>query len=293
MRIATTTSASNWSITDPWGRISFYNADVTNLGPKIHAAIDVVTSGAGGANSHIDFKADQGQGAGLETKMRIRNDGLVGIGTTSPNESLEVAGNIHVSGADRSIFNRSNNALTFGTNNTEHARLTSTGALLVGVSAAPNDAGSGAVVAQDRVIINSDTSTAGSGRCQIIAGVISSVTATTGTAVFKFKSNFTSPRAAYVKLSVNQRANSSTPSNSPSAEYAFQLHATSGGVCSQNGLTTIFQYTYSTSPAFADLGNYECTVTLTNPVAVALLGAYKVEILTNAGAWTLDSVTVT
>jgi len=66
--------------------------------------------------------------------MRIRNDGNIGIGTTSPNESLEVAGNIHVSGADRSIFNRSNNALTFGTNNTERARIDSSGRLLIGTS---------------------------------------------------------------------------------------------------------------------------------------------------------------
>jgi hypothetical protein len=58
----------------------------------------------------------------------------VGIGTTTPNESLEVAGNIHVSGADRSIFNRSNNALTFGTNNAERARIDSSGRLLVGTS---------------------------------------------------------------------------------------------------------------------------------------------------------------
>jgi hypothetical protein len=45
-----------------------------------------------------------------------------------------VAGNIHLSGADRSIFNRSNNALTFGTNNTERARIDSSGRLLVGTS---------------------------------------------------------------------------------------------------------------------------------------------------------------
>jgi hypothetical protein len=65
--------------------------------------------------------------------MRLTSTGL-GIGTTSPNESLEVAGNIHVSGADRSIFNRSNNALTFGTNNTERARIDSSGRLLIGTS---------------------------------------------------------------------------------------------------------------------------------------------------------------
>jgi len=64
----------------------------------------------------------------------VKQDGSVGIGTATPNESLEVAGNIHVSGADRSIFNRSNNALTFGTNNAERARIDSSGRLLVGTS---------------------------------------------------------------------------------------------------------------------------------------------------------------
>jgi hypothetical protein len=67
----------------------------------------------------------------------------VGIGTTSPNESLEVAGNIHVSGADRSIFNRSNNALTFGTNNAERARIDSSGRLLVGTSTSTDFLGTG------------------------------------------------------------------------------------------------------------------------------------------------------
>jgi hypothetical protein len=76
--------------------------------------------------------------AGVE-RLRIDSTGRVGIGTTSPNESLEVAGNIHVSGADRSIFNRSNNALTFGTNNAERARIDSSGRLLVGTSTASSN----------------------------------------------------------------------------------------------------------------------------------------------------------
>jgi len=74
-------------------------------------------------------------------RLRITSTGNVGIGTTGPNESLEVAGNIHVSGADRSIFNRSNNALTFGTNNAERARIDSSGRLLVGTSSSSSAAG--------------------------------------------------------------------------------------------------------------------------------------------------------
>jgi hypothetical protein len=135
LRIATTTNASNWSSTDPWGRISFYSADVSGGGPKAHAAIGVIKTGSSGASSNISFQIDQ-DGAGLVERMRIVANGRVGIGTTSPNELLEVAGNIHLSGADRSIFNRSNNALTFGTNDAERARIDSSGRLLVGTSTA-------------------------------------------------------------------------------------------------------------------------------------------------------------
>jgi hypothetical protein len=79
-----------------------------------------------------------GSGGGSMERLRITSAGNVGIGTTSPNASLEVAGSIHVSGADRSIFNRSNNALTFGTSNTERARIDSSGRLLVGTSTSRN-----------------------------------------------------------------------------------------------------------------------------------------------------------
>jgi hypothetical protein len=360
------------------------------------------------SRNSLSFGVDTTSVATTEA-VRITSAGRVGIGTTSPNESLEVAGNIHVSGADRSIFNRSNNALTFGTNNAERARISSaglfgigesapnyrldvfrnanqdiarlrvgtntalagllrlektrdnttanteiavengdnifrivssgsdgtaqvtsalisfnvdgavssgivpgnirfftadttgtnaeraridsSGALLVGTTATPTGAGSGAVVAQDRVVISSTNA----GRNQIIVGDTSSVTATTGTVVFKFKNLGAAANACYVKLAISQRVNNNTPSNLPAAEYAFQLHNTSTGDCSINSTTTIFEHTYdrATHFAFADLGSNECTVTLTNPTSFALSGAYRVEILTRNGVWTLDSVTTT
>jgi hypothetical protein len=174
---------------------------------------------------------------------------------------------------------------------TERARLTNTGALLVGTTATPTGAGSGAVVAQDRVVIGSTNA----GRNQTIVGDTGSVTATTGTVVFKFKGLLGTARACYVKLAITQRVNNNTPSNSPAAEYAFQLHHAGTGICSINSTTTIFEHTYdrATHFAFADLGSNECTVTLTNPTALSLDGNYRVEILTPAGPWTLDSVTTT
>jgi hypothetical protein len=114
--------------------------------------------------------------------------------------------------------------------------------------------------------------------------------------VFKFKfTGAATNEACLVKLSISQRANSATTTNSPHAEYAFQLFITSSGVCSLNGAATIFEYTYvrATHLAFADLGGSECTVTLTNPTGQALAGAYKVELLTRAGNWSLESVTTT
>jgi hypothetical protein len=71
------------------------------------------------------------------TKTVLR--GNVGIGTTTPNEILEVAGNIHVSGGNRTIFNRSNNALSIGTNNTERIRIQSDGTTFINKSPDADD----------------------------------------------------------------------------------------------------------------------------------------------------------
>jgi hypothetical protein len=175
---------------------------------------------------------------------------------------------------------------------TERVRLTNSGALLVGTTATPVGAGSGAVVAQNRVVISST----GAGGNQVYAGEIGSITATTGTVVFKFKTTQTgTPRPCFVRLAISNRNGNNTPSNQPAAEYAFQLHQTSGTVCTLNGATSIFEFTYvrATHFAFADLGGGECTVTLTNPVALVSTGAYRVELVSPAGFWTLDSVTTT
>jgi hypothetical protein len=174
----------------------------------------------------------------------------------------------------------------------ERARITNTGALLVGTAATPTGAGSGAVVAQDRVVISSTQA----GRNQIICGATGIVTATTGTVVFKFKVTVSgTARACYAKVSLAQRGTTNTPSDSPAAEYGFQLFSTSTGDCSLNGAATLFEYTYdrATHFAFADLGSGECTVTLTNPTIRSLSGSYKVEILAWDGFWTFDSVTTT
>jgi Chaperone of endosialidase len=85
-------------------------------------------------------------------KMRIASDGSVGIGTSSPGELLHIskasgdpafriqssAGNCYLvnraSTSAMELLNAMNGPMTFGTNNTERARIDSTGNLVVGTS---------------------------------------------------------------------------------------------------------------------------------------------------------------
>jgi hypothetical protein len=220
-------------------------------------------------------------------KARLNSSGLTVVDNLTISDKI-----IHAGDTNTAIRFPAADTIAFETDGSERARITSTGAVLVGTTSAPTGAGSGAVVAESRVVISS----AGAGRHQTLAGSTGSVTVTTGTVVFKFKyTGAALAQSCLVKLSISQRANTNTTTASPHAEYAFQLFITSGGVCSLNGAATIFEYTYvrATHLAFADLGGGECTVTLTNPTANTLVGAYKVEILAHTGAWTLETVTTT
>ena len=176
----------------------------------------------------------------------------------------------------------------------ERARIDSAGALLVGTTTAPTSVADGDIALQNRLVMN--VAATNYGQVQRIVDTGGSMTATTGTIVFKFKSATpTVARSAYAKINLSGRSNNSTPSNHPVCEYAFQLHNTNTGVCTINGTTTIFEYTFvrATHFAFANLGSGECTVTLTTPVSVAITPAYMVEINTQLGAFGLDAVTIT
>ena len=92
-----------------------------------HTHSGMITGSCGTTNLIAKFTSNSTIGC-----SQIFDNGTnVGIGTTSPNVKLEVVGDIHVSGSGRTIFNRSNNYLAFGTNNTERFRINNNGQILV------------------------------------------------------------------------------------------------------------------------------------------------------------------
>ena len=103
LRISTTTNASAWSSTLPWGRLSFYSNDASVGGAKIHAALDVISTGSTGGLSNLVFSLAQSTTGELVERMRITSGGNVGIGTTSPTFKLDVlsnAGNTRINSSD-------------------------------------------------------------------------------------------------------------------------------------------------------------------------------------------------
>jgi len=173
LRIATTSNAGDWSTTDPWGRISFYTADASSSGPKIHSTIQATANVANGGYSRLEFGTTASADSNPSVRMVITEGGSVGIGTSSPNALLEVSGtgatnNFYLTSTSncvarltasntsscfiqmgdpddtdvgRIIYDNSVNALSFVVNASERARIDSSGRLLVGTSSARTQAG--------------------------------------------------------------------------------------------------------------------------------------------------------
>jgi trimeric autotransporter adhesin len=242
----------------------------------------IIPANASGATEHQWRIADT-------EKLNLNSTGLTVVDDLTIGDKI-----IHAGDIDTAIRFPAADTVSVETDGSEGVRITSTGAVLVGATAAPTDVANGDIALQNRLVMNASASNYG--QFQRIADVGTNITATTGTIVFKFKTSSSgSHRSAFVKINLSGRCNNGTPSNSPACEYAFQLHQTSAGVCSINGTTTIFQYTFvrATHFAFANLGSGECTVTLTNPVALSIIPAYMVEINTQLGTFGLDAVTIT
>ena len=69
--IATESSGSGWSTTDPWGRLAFYNSDGSGGGPKIHATIDTIAKSSSGAYSRVSFKTSDASSDTLTEVLRF------------------------------------------------------------------------------------------------------------------------------------------------------------------------------------------------------------------------------
>ena len=157
VRIATTTSASDWSTTLPWGSLSFYSADATG-GARVHASINTIANGTGGGTSSLTFNTAN-SGVAATERMRIDATGNVGIGTTSPGDKLQIgdytSSNViritsSTSGSGSIFFgdgstgndyyrgyvqySHSDESLQFGTGASERGRFDSSGRFLVGTS---------------------------------------------------------------------------------------------------------------------------------------------------------------
>ena len=110
LRIATTTNASDWSTTNPWGRISFLNGDTSGGGPKIHAAITATTVNNTGAASDLRFAANAGGSNNLFDALTIKgSSGFVGVGTQNPAQLLHVSGS-SVGGSIAALVENTNSA---------------------------------------------------------------------------------------------------------------------------------------------------------------------------------------
>ena len=189
--IGTTSPTAPLHITQESNAISGTNVDVSNLGLKIinpqndnneavgmGFALSTASSNIGAAIIHqrddvqsrgsLSFatKPALGEGADIPIRMTISSDGDVGIGTSSPSETLTVVGDASISTtgnstglriitsatgegylifgdtADNSMggmaYSNSTNALMFDSNNAERMRIDSSGNLLVGTTSAAN-----------------------------------------------------------------------------------------------------------------------------------------------------------
>jgi hypothetical protein len=193
------------------------------------------------------------------------------------------------------LFRPATNVLAEATNSVERRRVTANGVYLFGQTVEPTGAAAGSIAAQGLYLGGGGNYTINQ---RISGGLLTAVTATTGTIIFRFAfADSVSQQSALVTLRVACASTNNTPSNHPSAEYAFVLHQTSGGVLTLNNQQSKYQFTFDIASHFAfnAVSSTECTVTLTNPTGVQLDtgSVYEVGILSRNGRFGLLSVTTT
>jgi hypothetical protein len=93
LRLSTTTSASNWSTTSPWGQISFYSFDPSDGGAKVMNSIRAVADATSGGVGRLEIWGDN---AGTPEKMmQIRRNSSISF-YTSTVEQLTIDSNVNV-----------------------------------------------------------------------------------------------------------------------------------------------------------------------------------------------------
>jgi hypothetical protein len=108
IRLRSTTNAGDFSLTDPWARVSFFSDDTSSSGPKEHGAIQCVMTSTAGSASEIQLLERTNKLATFNSgvaafytvnaeRLRITDTGNVGIGTSSPTCTLDVVGGIKTS----------------------------------------------------------------------------------------------------------------------------------------------------------------------------------------------------
>jgi hypothetical protein len=258
------------------GDVTISSSGVTAIGTGVIVNADINASAAiAGSKIAPDFGAQN-----VLTTGTITGASLNPTGTAVPAAGL---------------FRPATNVLAEATNSVERRRVTANGVYLFGQTVEPTGAAAGSIAAQGLYLGGGGNYTINQ---RISGGLLTAVTATTGTIIFRFAfAGAVSQQSALVTLRVACASTNNTPSNHPSAEYAFVLHQTSGGVLTLNNQQSKYQFTFNIASHFAfnAVSSTECTVTLTNPTGVQLDtgSVYEVSILSRSGRFGLLSVTTT
>jgi hypothetical protein len=110
LRLSTRTNAADWSVTDPWARLSFYTDDVTGDAPGVMASVGAVASSVnGGENTRLAFFTAEPH---LE-RMCVDRYGNVGIGTANPSAKLDIKATTSYIGTSSFADLKSNAVINF------------------------------------------------------------------------------------------------------------------------------------------------------------------------------------
>jgi hypothetical protein len=134
---------------DVIGSLEFYKSDASGAGVGVSGSLKAVSGNDTGAETDLIFGTSSTARGNNAEIMRLTGDGNIGIGTNSPAESLHTTGNIRFGdsapaelytnsselrlGVDRNNDNGTSN-ITFYVNNSETARIDSSGRLGIGTS---------------------------------------------------------------------------------------------------------------------------------------------------------------